>query len=183
MVTLMIVRHAKTPWNLSGRIQGRSDIPLAPESEQLTREAGKDLPRPDAAFCSPLVRARRTAELLLEGSGVTATADARLTERDFGELEGRTYAELGMPDHTELFYALGSAKGAESSEDIFARVRSFLTDVAATCDGKRVLVVSHGVCISYLMYALTHDAWDPSDYTLEYIKNLDVAVRRFGGGV
>lgn len=181
MVTLLIVRHSKTPWNIAGRIQGRSDIPLAPESEQATREAGKNLPAPDAAYCSPLVRARRTAELLLEGTGVTPVPDARLVERDFGALDGKTYDELGLPDHTELFYVLDESVGAEPSEEVFARVRSFLEDVLGKHDGERVLVVSHGVCISYLIYALTHDRWDPSDYTMAYIKNLDVTVRTFGG--
>ena len=174
MVDLVIVRHSKTPWNLAGRVQGRSDIPLAPESEEATREAGKRLrPLPDIAFCSPLIRAKRTAELLLEGSGVEIRTDDRLVERNFGEYEGKTYDELGLPDHTELFYALGETKGAESSESVFSRVRSFLTDIAASFDGKRVLVVSHGVCISYLIYALNHDKWDPADYDISYIKNLD----------
>ena len=162
MVDLVIVRHSKTPWNLAGRVQGRSDIPLAPESEEATREAGKRLrPLPDIAFCSPLIRAKRTAELLLEGNGVEIRTDDRLVERNFGEYEGKTYDELG------------ETKGAESSESVFSRVRSFLTDIAASFDGKRVLVVSHGVCISYLIYALDHDKWDPSDYDISYIKNLD----------
>lgn len=183
MVTLLIVRHSKTPWNLAGRIQGRSDIPLAPESEQLTREAGKKLrPLPDAAFCSPLVRAKRTAELLLEGTGITPVIDERLVERDFGALDGKTYDELGLPDHTRLFYVLDEAIGAERSEDVYNRVRSFLDDIGARYDGKRVLVVSHGVCISYLVYALTHDRWNPADYTLEYIKNLDIIERTYAGG-
>lgn len=183
MVTLLIVRHSKTPWNLAGRIQGRSDIPLAPESEQPTREAGKKLlPPPDVAYCSPLIRARRTAELLLEGSGITPVPDERLIERDFGVLDGKTYDELGLPDHTGLFYVMDEALGAEKSEDVFARVRSFLEDMYKKHNGKRVLVVSHGVCISYLAYALTHDRWDASEYTLEYIKNLDVIMRTFPGG-
>ena len=183
MVTLMIVRHSKTPWNLAGRIQGRSDIPLAPESEIATREAGRKLPhKPDAAFCSPLIRARRTAELLLEGTGITPVPDDRLVERDFGVLDGKTYDELGLPDHTKLFYVMDGALGAEPSEDVFARVKSFLDDMLAHYDGKRVLVVSHGVCISYLAYALSHDRWDPSDYTLEYIKNLDLIDRIYPAG-
>lgn len=182
MVRLVIVRHSKTAWNIAGRVQGMSDIPLAPESEEATRAAGRKLcPPPDAAFCSPLKRARRTAELLLEGSGVVPVSDPRLEERNFGELEGKTYAELGLPDHTELFYALDKAKGAESGESVFGRVRSFLEDMIARFDGKRVLVVSHGVCISYLLYALTHATWNPAEYDMAYIKNLDFIERVFAG--
>ena len=95
-------------------------------------------------------------------------------KEDFGELEGRTYDELGLADHTRLFYALSDAKGAESDGQVFARVRSFVRDISARHKGQTVLVVSHGVCISYLMYALSHDSWDPSSYEMNYIKNLTV---------
>ena len=179
MVKLFIVRHAKTEWNKAGRIQGRSDIPLAPESRLATKEAAKALGHIDAAYCSPLSRARETAEILTESRGITPIADERLTERDFGEYEGRTYDELGLPDHTKLFYALSCAKGAESSERVFGRVRSFLVDLAREMDGKTVLIVSHGVCISYLLYALCHDVWDESGYEMDYIKNLDVTEKEF----
>ncbi len=179
MIKLLIVRHAKTEWNKTGRIQGRSDIPLAPESRAATRIAANSVGHIDAAYCSPLSRARETAEILTEGKGVSPIPDERLTERDFGDYEGRTYEELGLPDHTKLFFALSSAKGAESSASVFERVRSFLTDIAGKHDGKTVLVVSHGVCISYLLYALCHDSWDESEYTMGYIKNLDVTEREF----
>lgn len=179
MIKLLIVRHAKTEWNKTGRIQGRSDIPLAPESVEATRVAARSIKHIDAAYCSPLMRARETAEILTEGTGVKPVPDERLTERDFGEYEGRTYDELGLPDHTKLFYALSCAKGAESSESVFGRVRSFLEFLAKEHDGETVLVVSHGVCISYLLYAITHERWDERDYTMGYIKNLDVTEREY----
>lgn len=179
MVHLMIVRHAKTEWNLTGRIQGRSDIPLAGSSEADVRAAAVGLRgrKIDAVISSPLCRAVRTAELLTEGSGLPVQTDDRLTERDFGAYEGRTYAELGLPDHEKLFYCLSDVAGAEPSEDVFTRVRAFLADLSSRYDGKTVLVVSHGVCISFLLYALTHDVWKEEDYTLEYIKNLTLTER------
>lgn len=179
MIKLLIVRHAKTEWNKTGRIQGRSDIPLAPESRDATRAAACSIGHIDAAYCSPLSRARETAEILAEGKGVEPVPDDRLTERDFGEYEGRTYDELGLPDHTKLFYALSCAKGAESSEAVFDRVRSFLRDVAEKHEGQTVLIVSHGVCISYLLYALTHERFDERDYSMGYIKNLDVTEKEY----
>lgn len=175
MARLLIVRHAKTEWNVTGRIQGRSDVPLTEESRLAAAELGRSLAgeRIDAAYCSPLSRARETARLIL-GGRMEPVCDDRLVERDFGELEGRTYDELGLADHTRLFYALPDAKGAESDGQVFARVRSFVRDISARHKGQTVLVVSHGVCISYLMYALSHDSWDPSSYEMNYIKNLTV---------
>lgn len=177
MVKLLIVRHAKTAWNKSGKIQGRSDVPLAPESEEEARAAGRELAseRIDAVFASPLARAVRTAELLVEGRGIAVQTDARLTERDFGACEGKTYDELGLADHTRLFYALEGVAGVEPSAAVFARVRAFVDCLLKDCDGQTVLVVSHGVCISYLAYALTHESWDEKEYEMKYIKNLTVA--------
>ena len=92
MIRLIIIRHAKTAWNKAGRIQGRSDIPLLPESVVAAREEGRRLAgeRIDAAYASPLSRAMETAKAIVEGRGIEVQADARLLERDFGKYDGRT---------------------------------------------------------------------------------------------
>lgn len=185
MIRLIIIRHAKTAWNKAGRIQGRSDIPLLPESVVAAREEGRRLAgeRIDAAYASPLSRAMETAKAIVEGRGIEVHADARLLERDFGKYDGRTYDELGLADHTKLFFALTEDVGAEPSADVFARVRSFVDDLRRTCDGKTVLVVSHGVCISFLVYALTHDEWKESEYSMNYVPNLTACVYELEAGV
>lgn len=177
MVRLLIIRHAKTEWNKIGRIQGMSDIPLTEESRIAAREAANALAGYDiaAVYSSPLVRARETAELITNRQRQIIT-DSRLIERDFGIFEGRTYEELGLPDHTKLFYELDSDVYAEPSDEVFDRARSFVLDMLELYDGKTVLVVSHGVCISFLIYAATHDKWDKNSYDLNYIKNLTATV-------
>lgn len=182
MTKLIFVRHAKTDWNKSGRIQGRSDIPLAESSIPEVRAAAERLKgrKIDAVYSSPLIRAVQTAELLTEGRGLTVIKDVRLIERDFGEYDGKTYEEIGLPDHTKLFYALSGVKKAEPVSDIFARTRSFIEEMIIKHDGETVLIVSHGVCISFLTYALTHSEF-ADDYCLEYIKNLTFAEHTAGG--
>ncbi len=183
MTDLIFVRHAKTDWNKAGRIQGRSDIPLAGEGIAAAREAGKELrgERIDAVFSSPLIRAVQTAEALTEGMGIEVRTDARLLERDFGEYDGKTCESLGIPDYNMLFFRMEGVRGVEPIDALFARTRSFIEDMERDYDGKTVLVVSHGVCISLLTYALTHSAFNASDYDLEYIKNLTFARHRVGG--
>lgn len=175
MVKLIVVRHAKTLWNLSGKIQGRSDIPLADESRTAARALGETLLTTpiDAAYSSPLSRAFDTAELILSPRkcGNKVIKDERLLERDFGDYEGKTYTELGLDDHTKLFYALDGIH-AEPCEDVFKRVRSFVLDLKEKHDGQSVLIVSHGVCISFLTYALTHEKWNADEYDMNYIPNL-----------
>ncbi len=174
MVKIVVVRHAKTAWNRAGRIQGRSDIPLADESVGETRRRAADLKSYDfaAVYSSPLARARRTAELLTEGRGLDITEDERLIERDFGKYDGRTYEELKMEDHNRLFYLLDDDSSAEPAEKVFSRMKSFLRDMAERHDGQTVLAVTHGVATSYLVYAASHESFSPDDYEMTYIRNL-----------
>ena len=64
---LYIIRHGKTDWNELHKLQGRTDIPLNENGRQMAREAGQRYKEVhfDICFCSPLVRAKETAELLL----------------------------------------------------------------------------------------------------------------------
>lgn len=185
MTEFIFVRHAKTDWNNAGRIQGRSDIPLSADSIPEVRKAAENMQdmRIDEVFSSPLIRAVQTARLLTEGRNLEIHTDGRLIERDFGEYDGKTYAEIGLADHNKLFYEMRDVKNAEPIADVFSRARSFIEDISERYDGKTVLVVSHGVCISLLTYALTHSAFSTSDYDLEYIKNLTFARHRVGGEV
>ena len=80
---LYIIRHAKTDWNELYRLQGRTDIPLNQTGIQMARDAGAEYREVhfDVCYCSPLSRAVRTAELLLEGRGVPIIRDERQLEK------------------------------------------------------------------------------------------------------
>ena len=67
---LYIMRHGKTDWNAKHKLQGRTDIPLNEEGIQMAEQAKekyKDV-NFDICYCSPLVRAKQTAEIVLEHS-------------------------------------------------------------------------------------------------------------------
>ena len=84
---LYIMRHGKTEWNKKKKLQGRTDIPLCREGIEMAekaREEYKDV-HLDICYCSPLIRARKTAEILLEGRNVPIVTDDRLKEMCFGE--------------------------------------------------------------------------------------------------
>jgi probable phosphoglycerate mutase len=69
---ILLVRHGLSSFNLEGRIQGReNDSELSDAGEIQARQLGealRELPL-TAAWCSPLQRAQRTAELLLQSQG------------------------------------------------------------------------------------------------------------------
>ncbi len=149
---LYLMRHGKTDWNAQRKMQGHTDIPLNEEGRKMAvdaREKYKDISF-DLCFCSPLIRARETAELFLTGRDIPIIPDDRLMEMGFGEYEGCAWV---IRDHIEPICQVFEdpehyvpSKSAESFDDLFARTGDFLKKVAdpLTAEGKNVLIVGHG---------------------------------------
>ena len=90
---IWLVRHGETEWSRLGRHTGRTDLPLTAAGEAEARTAGEALAAitPGLILCSPLVRARRTADL----AGLQPNAyDDDLMEWDYGGWEGLTTTEI-----------------------------------------------------------------------------------------
>ena len=116
---LYLVRHGKTVFNTTGRLQGWSDSPLTPEGCQVAENLGRALAQQritfDAAFSSTSPRAVDTARLILNHSGQADLPLASLPdlrEYCFGGFEGeltpivheKIIAHRGLPD-TESWLA------------------------------------------------------------------------------
>jgi probable phosphoglycerate mutase len=91
---VVLIRHGKREWSLSGRHTGNTDIPLTAKGEQgaqalapLLADLGVEL-----VLVSPLQRARRTCELAGLAEGVTIVPELR--EWNYGAYEGLTSAEI-----------------------------------------------------------------------------------------
>jgi 2,3-bisphosphoglycerate-dependent phosphoglycerate mutase len=99
MITLILVRHGQSQWNLENRFTGWVDVPLTDKGEQEARQTGKQLKAQgivvDKCFVSPLSRAQRTASLIREelGQSFTFTESAEIIERFYGSLTGLNKAE------------------------------------------------------------------------------------------
>ena len=157
---LYIIRHGKTDWNERHKIQGRTDIPLNDEGRAMAEEAREEYKDVnfDVVFCSPLVRAKETAEILLKGRNLPINFDDRLMEMSFGEYEGIENS-FDIPDcpinvlffHPEEYTT--PVKGAESIDDLIARTGDFLREkVEPELEkGKDVLIVGHGAMNSSIV--------------------------------
>jgi broad specificity phosphatase PhoE len=91
---LYLLRHGETAWSLSGQHTGRADISLTRNGESEARQLGERI-RPISfahVFCSPLVRAIQTCELV--GLSKSMLIDHDLAEWDNGDYEGKTRAEI-----------------------------------------------------------------------------------------
>ena len=93
----MLIRHGLTDWNLAGRLQGRTDIPLNDTGRGQARGVGRELVGQGFSLilASPLGRAQETAALIAEElNAETGQPVPDLIERGFGPLEGRIMAEV-----------------------------------------------------------------------------------------
>lgn len=157
---LYIMRHGKTDWNESHKLQGRTDIPLNEDGRQMAQRAAEEYRDVhfDVCYCSPLVRAKETAQILLEGRNVPIIYDDRLKEMSFGSYEGIENS-FDIPDcpinvifkSPEKYTA--SVGGAETFEELFERTGSLLREkvMPLVDEGKDVLIVGHGAMNSSIV--------------------------------
>lgn len=155
---LLLLRHGQTPLSVEKRYSGLgdpalTDLGLAQADAAAERMAARG--GIDAILCSPLQRARQTAEAVSKAIDVPVEVRAGLIETDFGSWEGLTFLEARERD-PELFGRwLGSADvappGGESFETAGARVDAALTEIVAEFGGRTVLLVSHVTPIKLIL--------------------------------
>lgn len=157
---LYIIRHGKTEWNEKHKLQGRTDIPLNEDGRLMAERAREEYAdiHFDVCFCSPLKRARETAEILLRGRDVPIITDERLVEMSFGVSEGtmNCFDDLGNPIRTLFLdpekYVV-PVEGGESFEELFSRTGEFLREVVKPLldKGQDVVIVGHGAMNSSIV--------------------------------
>lgn len=147
---IYLVRHGETDWNQAGLLQGQTDIALNAQGLEQAREAAerlKEVPF-EIAFCSPLIRAKRTAETIVGERKITLTTDERLRELNFGPWEGvdiRTIRDAASQPFTNPGSYI-PPEGAESFAQLYQRSGEFVDQVLLPLEGtyETVLVVAHG---------------------------------------
>ena len=154
---IYLMRHGETDYNKKGLIQGQLDVPLNENGIRLAKLTRDGFRREglsfDLAYCSPLIRARKTAEILLEGTDTPVIYDERIREMNFGEGEGVLLKDIGVKPELAnidaLFHnppAYRATNVGESYEALFARVESFLEQEIYPKEGQyeNILVCCHG---------------------------------------
>jgi broad specificity phosphatase PhoE len=147
-----LARHGQTAYNKEGRFQGQQEVPLddtgrAQAAQLAERAATYGFA---ALWCSPLLRARETAEIVSRRIGLQPRADERLMETDAGDWTNRSFAEV-QAEAPELFAAFVAGDpgfafpGGESFAEQEVRVAAALEDVGR--GELPALVVCHGMVI------------------------------------
>ena len=150
--TLYFTRHGQTVWNVENKICGATDSELTELGRQQARELGERLKQAiaeedgeriwiDEILYSPLVRARDTALIISDMTGIPARPEIRLIEQNFGKWEG-------TPRNGEDFKVakrsfVDSYVGGESMLRLASRIYALLDEISKEPDEKTYLLVAH----------------------------------------
>lgn len=151
---LLLVRHGQTDWNLEGRYQGASEVPLNATGREQAERVAAELATVeiDAIYCSPLSRSLDTAWTIARRQGMEPRIDPRLREIDLGKWEGmlasrisEEYSELHrrwLEDPRSL-----RPPGGETIGEVHDRVISAVEEMVARHHGATLCVVTHKTAI------------------------------------
>ncbi len=134
------LRHGETDWNLQGRAQGQTDVPLN-DRGRAQAHAAQSLTKhlPITRICSsPLSRALETAEILQEALGCSLEVIEELRECSWGVCEGGSKGDWFQ----DWKSSLSNPVGAEPYEALLKRALRGLNKALAYPGP--VLIVAHG---------------------------------------
>lgn len=155
--TIFLVRHGETDGNKDRRFIGSTDLPLNSAGREQVSSLKPLIGRIDIGrcICSPYLRCRETAGILLRDSSLNVSTDERIKEADFGKWEGLTFSEISAsyPEDVRRLMAFDDKftfPQGETLRDFLARIRSFALHIDDSRDD-RVLIVTHGGVIRFLL--------------------------------
>jgi alpha-ribazole phosphatase len=163
---LLLTRHGQTDWNIAGRYQGQSDIPLNQTGQSQAEQLAKRLSMETihAVYASDLSRAADTAHKIMSmqehtHSGHLAAAlhtDLRWRELSFGDWEGMNYKEMSA--HSPDVFAKWmldpqhvSTPNGETLDHLAERVHAAFVELKNKHKDETVLVVSHSGALQALL--------------------------------
>jgi len=145
-----LARHGQTAYNAEGRFQGHLPVPLDATGREQAVALAEAAARVElrTLWCSPLVRAVQTAEVVARRLGLPPRSDPRFAETDTGDWTGRSFAEVRAedPDGFRRFEVSDPGfryPGGESFAEQSARVADGLADLRRRADALPALVVCH----------------------------------------
>jgi probable phosphoglycerate mutase len=159
-MNVYLVRHGETSWNQEHRLQGLRDIPLNATGIRQSRRLAEWHQRSASTrvISSPLVRARRTAQIFVERRAHTPLADDRLREIDHGPWTGMRLStiEPRFPHEFATWNSCPEKLALPNSESLLAvyqRCTRVLMEIVGSENKEDVTVVSHGVVNALLLCA------------------------------
>lgn len=172
MAKLYFIRHGQSQWNVENKICGSTDIPLTDQGrEQARRTAEVIISRNIHArkiLYSPLSRAKETALIISELTGIPAFEEPQLIEQNFGMYEGQPRDSQEFKIAKSQF--VNNYNGGESMLRLAQRIYNLL-DTIKSQNQDVILVAHNGISrvINSYFYEMTND-----EYAAFGIKNCEV---------
>ncbi len=162
---LMLVRHAESEWNATGKWTGLTDVHLSEKGfheASLLGIALRELDvKLDKAYCSQQVRTLETLEGILNASqqfDVPFERVSAINERDYGEYTGKNKWDMKELVGEEEFNGIRRGwdhpvPGGETLKKVYERAVPFYQNevVPQLLAGKNVMLVAHGNSLRALM--------------------------------
>ena len=167
--TVLLIRHGETEWNILGKFQGSTDIPLSKEgirqAVMLKERLNGDF---DYIYASPLKRAYETARVISEDTDKTVSIAEGIREINFGEWEGLTMKGIAEK-YPDVFNSWRTDKeegkfcgGDMSTLNASIRAKNCIMEIANKHKGKKIAIVAHGGIIKAGLIGIF--GWDMSMY-------------------
>jgi len=170
--TFYIVRHGETEWNAKKIIQGHKDSPLTETGIKQAKQTANIFKKIkfDEIYSSDLLRAKRTAEIIVLEKKMAVETTKLLRERKMGRFEGKKVKKMreGLKKQFEKVKTLSKEarlkfyweNGIETDEEIISRFITFLRETAVAYPHKNILIVTHGAIIRMFLVNLGWAEYD-----------------------
>jgi broad specificity phosphatase PhoE len=182
LLTLYIVRHGETEWNIENKLQGWKDSSLTNKGIEHSLRLQKRLePIPfQLIYTSPSGRAVHTANLIKGLQNIEVKTVENLKEIHLGPWEGKSHDEVKLldPERYDHFWNaphLYKADTGETFVQLQQRVENFLSSIVTEHTEGNILIVTHTVFIKMLLAFVKQlpisELWGPP-----YIKDTSLSV-------
>lgn len=159
---IYLIRHAETVdekgiRNTNETSQMINEKEMLSIEEEMSKKlsTNEELKNINVIWSSSYVRAKQTAKYIASKNKLPFNIDYRLNERKLGNLE-----ELAVfmkdkntrdPSQEQLIYTQFKTSDGESAEDTKQRMTEFLNEILEKYKEKRIVIVSHGGSIKFLL--------------------------------
>lgn len=178
MAHFYFTRHGQTVWNVENKICGATDSPLTENGRVQAKELGEKILNEgykiDEILYSPLSRAKDTALIISEITGVPAREEARLFEQNFGKWESTARDGVEFKKEKENFAT--SYEGGESMLKLCQRIYNLIDDVKKEPDKVYLLVAHNGIARAVHSY---FNDLSNQEYAAFGIKNCEIRKYEF----
>ncbi len=149
---ILIIRHGETAWNRDRIFRGTYDIVLNENGKQQARLVAQALKgiRIDAAYTSPLSRAKESAQIVTETHGISPVIHDGFIDMDYGEWTGKKDSEVAKlwPDDHDAWTTNPHTvrpPGGTTLKEVFNNSFTAMEELAEKHNGETIAIFAHRV--------------------------------------